>query len=169
MRLVLSLIGLLILALPVLELWVLVVLIRRLGLWSTLAMLLATGFMGVCLARWQGWRLARRIQRDLAAGQMPAAALLDGGLILVAALLLILPGFITDVAAFLLLLPPVRYVVRRLLQWWCRRYLLRRVVVTGAAGTAAPAEDPATVEGRVVSVEDADGRLERDTRNLQLR
>jgi UPF0716 protein FxsA len=141
------------------ELWVLILLNRRMGLGPTLAILLTTGLVGFWLAKWQGWRTVQRIQRELATGQVPSAAVMDGVLILVAGLLLVTPGFITDVVGFLLLLPPTRYVVRRLLLRWCRRHLLHHVVVAGRPRPAAPDDDPGTVEGRVVSVEDADRRL----------
>jgi UPF0716 protein FxsA len=159
MRLALSIIGLSFVAVPALELWVLILLNRRIGLGPTLAMLLVTGLTGFWLAKWQGWRTVQRIQRELAAGQAPSAALMDGVLILVAGLLLITPGFLTDVAGFLLLLPPSRYAVRRVLLWWCRRYLLHHVVVSRGPAGAARGDDGGTVEGRVVSVEDADRRL----------
>lgn len=164
MRFALLIIGLGLLAVPALELWVFVVLTRRLGLALTLAMLLVTGLTGFWLARWQGWRTVQRVQRELAAGQMPSAALMDGVLILVAALLLITPGFLTDVAGFLLLLPPTRYVVRRVLLWWFRRHLLHHVVVVGGSAASPPDDDHGTVEGRAVSVEDADRRLEEGAR-----
>lgn len=160
MRPTLLMLGLLFLALPAAELWVLILLNRRIGLGPTLAILLLTGLTGFWLARWQGWRTVQRIQRELAAGQIPSAAVLDGVLILVAGLLLITPGFVTDVAGFLLLLPPSRYVVRRIVLAWCRRHLLHHVVVAGRPRPAPADDDPGTVEGRVVSVEDADRRLE---------
>jgi UPF0716 protein FxsA len=159
MRLALALLGLVFLAVPAVELWVLILLNRRMGLGPTLAILLTTGLVGFWLAKWQGWRTVQRIQRELATGQVPSAAVMDGVLILVAGLLLVTPGFITDVVGFLLLLPPTRYVVRRLLLRWCRRHLLHHVVVAGRPRPAAPDDDPGTVEGRVVSVEDADRRL----------
>jgi UPF0716 protein FxsA len=159
MRLALALLGLVFLAVPAVELWVLILLNRRMGLGPTLAILLTTGLLGFWLAKWQGWRTVQRIQRELATGQVPSAAVMDGVLILVAGLLLVTPGFITDVVGFLLLLPPTRYVVRRLLLRWCRRHLLHHVVLAGRPRPAAPDDDPGTVEGRVVSVEDADRRL----------
>ncbi len=165
MRLALPMLGLVFLALPAAELWVLILLNRRIGLGPTLAILLLTGLTGFWLARWQGWRTVQRIQRELAAGQVPSAAVLDGVLILVAGLLLITPGFVTDVAGFLLLLPPSRYVLRRMILAWCRHHLLHHVVVAGRPGPAATAADAGTVEGRVVSVEDADRRLEGSSRD----
>jgi UPF0716 protein FxsA len=161
MRFALWVLGLGFLVVPVLEVWVLVLLNRRWGIGPTLAMLLATGLAGLWLAKWQGWRTVQRIKRELAAGQMPSAALMDGALILLAGLLLIIPGVLTDVAAFLLLLPPTRYVVRRLLLWWCKRRLLPRVTVAGRRGAAAPDDDAGIIEGRAVSVEYAD-RLSED-------
>jgi len=158
MRLTVLILGLVFLVVPALELWVLILLNRKLGLGPTVGLLFLTGAAGFWLARWQGWRTLARVQRELAAGQVPSAAVLDGVLILVAALLLITPGLLTDAAGFLLLLPPTRYLVRRLLLAWFRRHMASRLVVFGGPPPPAAAGDAGTVEGRAVRVEDADGR-----------
>jgi len=158
-RLLPLLIGLAFLVLPALELWLLVVLRRHLGLAQTLGLLLASGIVGFWLAKWQGWRTLQRIRSELGAGRLPSAAMLDGAMILAAGLLLITPGLLTDVAGFLLLLPPVRFALRRVVGWWLAR---RPGIVAFSAGPSAGRsrpDDPDTVEGRVVSVEDADRRL----------
>jgi UPF0716 protein FxsA len=159
-RLLLLLVGLAFLVVPGLELWLLVVLNRHLGLGPTIGLLLLTGAAGFWLARWQGWRTLQRVRSELGAGRMPSAALLDGALILAAALLLITPGLLTDAVGFLLLLPPTRFLLRRLLVWWFRKRLSMAVFTVKAGGAPPAADDPGTVEGRAVSVEDADRRLE---------
>ena len=84
--------------------------------WSfTIALVLATGFIGASLARWQGWRTVQRIQSELQQGKMPAGAMIDGLLILLAGVVLITPGVLTDCVGFLLLIPPCREVVKRYL------------------------------------------------------
>jgi UPF0716 protein FxsA len=153
----LPLIALAFLVVPALELWLLVVVNRHLGLGPTLGLLLLTGLVGFWLAKWQGFRTWQNIRAELAAGQVPSASLLDGALILVAGLLLLTPGLLTDGVGLLLLLPPTRARVRRSLVRW----LSRRLPVTVCASAAArpPAGDVGTVEGRVVSVTDADRPL----------
>jgi len=79
-------------------------------------------------------------------------------LILFAALLLIIPGLVTDVVAFLLLLPPTRYLVRRVLLAGIGKRTVGQVLFTRTGAATREARGAETVEGRVVSVEDADGR-----------
>lgn len=158
MRLPLLVVGASCLLVPVLEIWVLILLTRRLGLGLTVGVLLLSGVIGFWVARWQGWRTLARVQHELAAGRSPSAAVVDGVLILFAALLLIIPGLVTDVVAFLLLLPPVRCLVRRVLLAGIGKRTVGRVVFTETGAETREAGGPETVEGRVVSVEDADGR-----------
>ncbi len=103
-------------AMPILELAVLLKVHQSLGLGNTLAIVIFTGVVGAVLARAQGLMVMTAIQRDLAEGRMPAPRLMDGVMILIAGVLLITPGLITDSAGFLLLLPPVRVSIRALLR-----------------------------------------------------
>lgn len=108
---------------PLLELYVLIQFTRWTGnIFLTLAVVVGTGVLGAYLARQQGWRAWLEIQRQLAAGRMPAEAVQDGLLILLAGALLITPGLLSDVAGISLLLPRVRQLVRRYLaaRWTVR-------------------------------------------------
>lgn len=108
---------------PLLELALLIELGKRAGFWTTLAIVILTGFAGAALAHWQGLRALTRIQNELRAGKIPAAELLDGLLIFIAGIMLLTPGFLTDICALLLLLPVVRTLVRQ----WLKAKLLRMV------------------------------------------
>lgn len=108
-------------AIPLVELYLLVVLGRRVGLLPTIGLVLATGALGAFLARTQGLQTLDRIRAELDAGRMPAAALLDGLLILVAGAVLLTPGLLTDVFGFSLLLPATRKAVRRTLGGWLKK------------------------------------------------
>ncbi|MGH7445258.1 MAG: FxsA family protein [Longimicrobiales bacterium] len=110
--------GLLILAfiaLPVLELIVLMRIGSWLGLLPTLLLILTTGVVGAAVARSQGMQVLARMRGDLAEGKPPVNAVIDGVLIFAAGLLLVTPGVISDVMGILLLLPPTRALVRRLM------------------------------------------------------
>lgn len=108
---------------PLLELWLLLLVGARMGWGPTLLLVLFTGVSGAWLAKAQGYWVLGAIQRDLAAGQMPAPRIMDGVMILLAGALLITPGLITDVAGFLLLVPATRQLIRN----WLRLQLEQKL------------------------------------------
>jgi UPF0716 protein FxsA len=118
-----ALLVLLFLAVPVVELAVIIKVGEALGVWDTLALLLLISLVGAWLVRRQGLAVMRSAQEELAQGRMPGVALADGVLVLAAGGLLLVPGFVTDAIGLLLLLPPMRAGVRR----WLRRRWTRRL------------------------------------------
>jgi UPF0716 protein FxsA len=111
--------------LPFVELFLLVRIGRVVGAGSTIAFVIAVGFLGAMLAKTQGRKVLREWQEALAAGRVPAEGVLGGVLVLAGGLLLILPGLISDVLGLLCLLPPTRHLIARSLQG----YLARQVAV----------------------------------------
>ncbi|MDQ3766968.1 MAG: FxsA family protein [Actinomycetota bacterium] len=116
---------LLLLAVPVIELWIIIQVSGELGLGVTLILLVLISVAGAWLLKQQGLQTWRRLQSTLSRGQMPTAEATDGALILLGGALLMTPGFLTDAFGILLLLPPARAVVkgitRRVLGWWATR------------------------------------------------
>ncbi len=104
---------LLFIALPALELALLIEIGRRIGTLETLAVIVVTGIVGAAMARSQGLRVLSRVREQLAAGEMPADSLLDGLLILIASALLVTPGVLTDAFGFLCLAPGFRSLLKR--------------------------------------------------------
>jgi UPF0716 protein FxsA len=100
---------------PIIELYVLIELGRRVGAFPTIILVLATGFFGVFLARAQGFLALSRIAGTLRNGEMPGDELMDGVLILVGAAFLLTPGLISDTTGFLLLIPGTRKGIKRLI------------------------------------------------------
>jgi UPF0716 protein FxsA len=109
---------------PIAELAVIIQVGQEIGLWWTIALLLADSVLGSVLMRSQGRAAWRRFNQAVEAGRPPAREALDGALIIVGGALLLTPGFITDIGGLLLLLPPSRAVARRLL---VRRFAKRMV------------------------------------------
>lgn len=147
---------------PLVELALLVWIGNRLGLGATIGLVLVTGVLGAWLARQQGLAVVGRIQSQLAAGQVPGAALVDGLLVLLAGAVLLTPGLLTDAFGFLLLAPPARARLRRFLR---RRYADRfQAVRTDGAGRRVVIIEPdeASDGTRPESGSEAspDGRLE---------
>lgn len=94
--------------LPLIELALLIQIGRWIGVVWTLALVIATGFLGATLARRHGVRAWLAIQDELRAGRMPASALADGLLILIGGLVLLTPGLLTDLFGFAMLVPATR-------------------------------------------------------------
>ena len=113
-----------VLALPLAEIVVFVIVAAWIGFaWAAVA-LIATSLTGAAMLRISGGSHIARIRVVL--GEERVAALKadsTGTIYLLAAILLLIPGFITDLVAVLLLIPPLRRLAGAL--------LLRRVVARG--------------------------------------
>jgi UPF0716 protein FxsA len=116
---------------PIVELYVIIQVGQWIGLWPTLALLLADALLGSLLLRHQGRGAWRRFNQALAERRFPGREVADGLMIAVGGTLLLTPGFITDIFGFLLLLPPTRAIARRLL----RSHAGHRFVVMGVGST----------------------------------
>lgn len=103
-------------AVPLIELALLVRLGTLIGFWPTIGIVIVTGVLGAALARAQGLRVWIGIQDDLRQGRMPVRGLMDGLLVLVGGVVLLTPGVLTDLAGIALLLPPTRALARRALR-----------------------------------------------------
>ena len=99
---------LLFLAVPIVELAVLIQLGRLIGLWPTLAVIAITGMLGAMLASREGLRAWHAFQTEMAQGRMPGRPILDGLSIFAGGALLLTPGLLTDVLGFALLARPTR-------------------------------------------------------------
>src|SRR3954454_14146607 len=132
--------------LPLAELYVLIQVGDAIGVWWTIAILLADSILGSLLLRAQGRTAWRRVNDTLAAGRPPAREVLDGGLIIFGGAFLITPGFITDIIGVLLLLPPTRALFRR---WLVRRggRMFGISVATGRRGGVPPSGQDWDVAG----------------------
>lgn len=136
----------LLLAVPVAELWVIVQVADGIGVIPTLLLLLAVSIAGAWLLKQQGTATWRRMREALRRGEMPTSEATDGALILLGGALLITPGFLTDVVGLVLLLPPSRAAVKRLVRAAFARRVRRRW------GIAEPSQPPVR-DARVVKVE----------------
>jgi UPF0716 protein FxsA len=88
------------------------------GFFPMVLLATATSILGVVLLRVQGAVLWQQLAR----GEMPAQALLEGGMGWLSAILLIVPGFFTDALGFVCLIPAIRrWLARRLLTNYAAR------------------------------------------------
>ncbi|GAA1596341.1 MULTISPECIES: FxsA family protein [Kribbella] len=128
------LIALALLAVPVLEIFVIIQVGHAIGGWPTLGLLALETLTGAWLVKRAGRRAFATLQSALRSGGVPDGKnssgrdLTDSGLALIGGALLIIPGFITDVVGLFFLLPFTRPLARRL----GSRFL------SGRAATLAP-------------------------------
>ena len=101
---------------PVVEIYLLIKIGSAFGVFTSIALVVFTGFLGAYLARIQGLQTLFRIQGSLGEGRMPSGELLDALLIGVAGLVLLTPGFLTDTVGFVLLIPSTRNAIKSWLQ-----------------------------------------------------
>lgn len=108
-----GLIAILAVAIPVVELLLILKVAETIGILQTIALLIALAVAGVWLLLHQGISTWRALRAAIARGEVPATELIDAALLLVAGGLLLIPGFFTDAIALVFLLPASRAVTRR--------------------------------------------------------
>ena len=96
---------------PLIEIALFIEIGGLLGLWPTLATIVATAVIGGAMLRSQGFSTLLRARAMLARGEVPLREVFDGVCLIVAAALLLTPGFLTDAVGFLLLVPGVRALI----------------------------------------------------------
>ncbi|MEM7287832.1 MAG: FxsA family protein [Actinomycetota bacterium] len=130
------LLVLLFIVVPIVELYVIVQVAGGIGVLETIGLLIVVSVVGAWLVRREGLGVLRKVQTQLAAGEMPTKQIVDGGLIMFAGALMLTPGFVTDAVGVLLLIPPTRIAVRTILM---RRFRGRiQTVGPSAAGFGGP-------------------------------
>ena len=132
-------------AVPIIEIALFIQVGGWIGLWPTIAIVIATALLGTLLLRQQGFAALNDLQSRLEEGRDPLGALAHGAMILIAGIVLLTPGFFTDIIGFLLLIPPVRSLVIR--------FAGDRIKLKGAAWTVHGADEEtrraadATIDG----------------------
>ena len=120
-------------AVPIIELFVILQVGQAIGVLPTVALLVVDSVLGSILMRTQGRAAWARFNAALAERRVPAREVVDGVLIVFGGALLLTPGFVTDLLGLSLLLPPTRAVLRGVIA----RRVLPRMMVTAVGGAAA--------------------------------
>jgi len=132
-------------AIPILEIYLLLSVGRSIGTLPTVAAVVFTAVLGAALVRMQGFATLGKVQGMMERGELPAVEILEGVAILIAGALLLTPGFFTDALGFAALVPGLRRaVIRRAIQ-------SGRLRAFGAAG--GPSPDPARRSGTTLEGE----------------
>src|SRR4051794_37129037 len=141
-----GLLLLVLLAIPVVELWLAIQVAHQIGAFNTLVLLIAVSIAGAWLLKQQGRAAWARLQEALGRGEVPTKEAADGAMILLGGALLLVPGFLTDAIGLVLLTPPARSglrgLSRRLLTRWARRRVPRGMVVYPTTVTKVTRNDP---------------------------
>jgi len=127
---------LVLLVVPIVEIYVMVQMAGAIGVVPTLAVLLSVSLAGAWLVKREGVGMLRRMQETLDRGELPTDQGVDGAVLLAAGTLLVVPGFVTDAVGLVLLLPPVRHLVRRrFVRLLCERLALLGVDAPACFGS----------------------------------
>jgi UPF0716 protein FxsA len=146
-------------ALPFVDLVLLLRVGSLLGFWPTVALTLAMGALGAWLAKREGLRVWRAWSLALSELRAPEQGIIDGVLVIAGGALLMAPGVLTDVVGFAFLIPPTRKQIAALV----RRAVDRRIargsihVVTSGFGPFSPGGGEGVVDTPGEGVVDTTG------------
>ena len=98
-------------AIPVMEIIVLIKIGGYIGALNTVLLIFTTAIIGIYFARLQGLSTLRAGIKNIYENKTPMYELFSGASIAIAAVLLIIPGFLTDILGFTLLIPLTRNLI----------------------------------------------------------
>lgn len=124
-------------AVPIIEIAVLIQVGGWIGLWPTLGLVILTAVVGSIELRSQGLATVNKLRSQLDQGQIPTQTLFDGVCLLFAGALLLTPGFVTDVVGMLMFVAPFRRLLLQVVGPYVRKHAEARVY-THQAGPRGP-------------------------------
>ena len=98
----------LILGIPLIEIYLFIKVGSEIGALNTILLILTTAVVGIWYARYEGFNTLRSGMSQLVKNELPLYEIVSGAAIAFAALLLILPGYATDIIGILLVFPLTR-------------------------------------------------------------
>ena len=99
---------LLIILIPVIEIYLFIKIGSQIGAVTTILLIFATAFIGVYYAKYEGLNTLKSGFIQLSKNRKPTFEIISGAAIAFSALLLIIPGFATDILGFLIIFPITR-------------------------------------------------------------
>lgn len=138
-------------AIPVIETWLIIKIGHSIGVPFTILLLVATAALGAWLMKREGSKAWKALADAFSSGKMPTGQLADAALVLVGGTLLMVPGFFTDIIGLVFLLPFTRPFARRLVGYAVARTVARKGVDVNAWRVMNARLQPDTViEGETV-------------------
>tara|TARA_B100000401_G_scaffold371224_1_gene270207 strand:+ start:892 stop:1308 length:417 start_codon:yes stop_codon:yes gene_type:complete len=104
---------LLLIAIPVLEIYLFIKIGSQIGPLMTILLIFLTAFFGVIYARYEGFNTLKAGLSQIVKNELPVYEIISGAALAFAALLLILPGFATDMLGLFIIFPPTRKIIFR--------------------------------------------------------
>ena len=98
-------IFLVIILVPVIEIYLLIKIGSQIGAITTILLIFSTAIIGIYYAKYEGLNTLKSGFSKLSKNETPAYEVISGAAIAFAALLIIIPGFATDLIGFLLIFP----------------------------------------------------------------
>ena len=138
-------------AIPVIEIYLLIKVGSVIGAIPTILMIIGTAVLGATLLRMQGISTFQRVQAAMQRGEIPAIEMLEGLILLISGALLLTPGFFTDAIGFVALFPPAR---RAFVIW-----ALQNSNIMQSAQFSQFRQDQHTYEGTSTSSKEEDGHI----------
>ena len=108
---------LLILLLPVVEIYLFIKIGSQIGAFNTISLILITAVIGIYYARYEGINTLRSGISQIIKNETPVYEIISGAAIAFAALLMILPGFLTDFLGIIIIFP------------WTRKLLFKNIKI----------------------------------------
>jgi len=105
-------------AVPIVEMWLLIEAGGFFGALPTIGAVILTGVVGASLARREGLLALTRMTQASNRGELPTGAMFDGMAVFLGGALLLTPGFLTDAFGFALLAPFSRDALRMYCLSW---------------------------------------------------
>ena len=104
-------IFLLIIAVPLIEIYLFIKIGSQIGAFNTISLILITAILGVIYARYEGFNTIRSGMKQMMKNEVPIYEIISSAALAFAALLLILPGFATDFFGLLIIFPITRRIL----------------------------------------------------------
>ena len=137
---------LLILGIPLIEIYLFIKVGSEIGALNTILLILTTAIVGIWYARYEGFNTLRSGMSQLVKNELPLYEIVSGAAIAFAAVLLILPGFATDIVGILLVFPLSRKII--LSKYSKKNYSKKKSNI----------KEKNYIEGEYEDIEDKDGK-----------
>ena len=105
----------LIIAIPLIEIYLFIKIGSKIGALNTISLILITAVIGIYYVRYEGINTLKSGISEMINNKLPIYEIISGATLAFASVLLIFPGFATDIIGLLLIFPPTRKLLFNLL------------------------------------------------------